>query len=298
MIARDIEMLFAPSSILSIMNLVCYSFKLCGLGVIIVHKKGVFFLSTTQASSYKGDLDREQQTKAIIEKHDREIAELQAEVVVYQQRLEVVQLMAQTKENAARKIGQDLDKALEEAARVEQELARARKFEIEKEEVQKCLARAHEEVRAKTSQVKQYKKQVDQLKAQVSAVGLGPGIGTRNNYLYSSVCWRSTCRSKKCHFASILSILRASACSSHGRHPQKFGMAIRTTNERLWRLPVTGQYLHPGYAPRWVFLIMHYVIHIFVLCNIYAGHRLGQDERIRQIIYCGNTKFANIFGAG
>ena len=68
-----------------------------------------------------------------------EVGHLHKELVVHQQRLEEVELMAMMKEK--------------EAVRVEQE-----------------LRRAQEEVRAKTSQVKQYKKQVDQLKTQVSVM--------------------------------------------------------------------------------------------------------------------------------
>ena len=83
---------------------------------------------------YKEDSERERQERIIsFGKIDEK-----------QQQLKEVELMAQTKETAARRIGQNLDVA------------------------QQDLARAQEEVRAKTSQVKQYKKQVDQLKAQVS----------------------------------------------------------------------------------------------------------------------------------
>ena len=79
-----------------------------------------------------------------MEKIQQQQTEIEQMYREHQQRLEDTELVAQSKDEIARK------------------------FEIEKEEVKKYLARAQEEVRAKTSQVKQYKKQVDQLKAQVS----------------------------------------------------------------------------------------------------------------------------------
>ena len=78
------------------------------------------------------------------ERHTKELVELQAELKHTNKQLTIHQQQLEEFEHSYQNI-------LREAVGVQQD-----------------LARAQEEVRAKTSQVKQYKKQVDQLKAMVS----------------------------------------------------------------------------------------------------------------------------------